>query len=106
MIRIVADELATDYTLAKKLYICFAPCEEDLVLQNALQSYESQRKEVLAQIEAIRTGFPFNAPETLNSPAKTQEYMAELQVRDRHCEEEKSELERKITELIGRQMHG
>lgn len=106
MIRIVADELATDYTLAKKLYICFAPCEEDLVLQNALQSYESQRKEVLAQIEVIRTGFPFNAPETLNSPAKTQEYMAELQVRDRHCEDEKSELERKITELIGRQMHG
>lgn len=102
----IADELATDYTLAKELYSCFAPCEEDHVIQNALESYKSQREKILAEIDRIRAGFPFNALATLNSPAKTQEYLMELQVRARQCEEERSELERKITELIGRQTHG
>lgn len=102
----VAEGLATDYTLAKELYTCFAPREEDLVIQNALHSYESQREVLHAEIDAIRRGFPFNALATLNSPAKTQEYLAELQVRARRCEEERSELERKITELMGRQTHG
>lgn len=102
----VAEGLATDYTLAKELYPCFAPREEDHVIHNALQSYESQREAVLTEIDAIRTGFPFNALATLNSPAKTQEYLAELQVRGRRCEEERSELERKITELMRRQTHG
>jgi hypothetical protein len=30
----------------------------------------------------------------------------ELQIRIKRCEEERSELERKITELMGRQTHG
>lgn len=50
----IADELATDYTLAKELYRCFAPREEDHVIQNALESYKSQREEILAEIDRIR----------------------------------------------------
>lgn len=102
----IADELATDYTLAKELYRCFAPREEDHVIQSALESYKSQREAVLTEIAGIRTGFPFNAMATLNSPTKTQEYLMELQIRARRCEEERAEVERKITELIGRQTHG
>lgn len=106
LFRSVAEGLATDYTLAKELYSCFAPREEDHVIHNALQSYESQRETVLAEIDAIRRGFPFNAQATLSDPAKTKEYLMELQIRIKRCEEERSELERKITELMGRQTHG
>lgn len=106
LFRSIADELATDYTLVKELYDCFVPMEEDRIIQNALESYEAQRQAVMTEITAIRGGFPFNALETLNDPAKTQEYLMELRIRAKRCEEEKTRLERKIAELTEGTSHG
>lgn len=106
LFRSIADEMVTDYTLAKELYQCFVPLEEDRIIQNTLDSYEAQRKDIMAEIAAIRGGFPFNALETLNDPAKIQEYLTELRFRAKHCEEEKTGLERKIEELTGRVTYG
>lgn len=97
--RTIASELATDYYLAKKLYDCFAPLEEDRVMLDALRSYDDQRQAVEDEIQQIRNGFPFNAAATMDDPAKTNAYLAELQVRASRCEEEKSELEKKIAAL-------
>ncbi len=103
--RQIAGELATDYYLAKKLYACFAKLEEDQVILDSLQDYNDQRSEVEAEIDRIRAGFPFNAVETMSSPEKTEEYLAELRVRKRNCESEKAELEKKLQDLMKGQGH-
>ena len=66
---------------------------------DALRSYNDQRQAVEDEIQQIRNGFPFNAVATMDDPAKTNAYLAELQVRASRCEEEKSELEKKIAAL-------
>lgn len=97
--RVLASELATDYLLAKKLYDCFVPLEEDRVVMDTLRSYDDQRRAVEEEIQQIRSGFPFNAVATMNDPMKSKAYLAELQVRANRCEEEKAELEKKISAL-------
>ena len=94
--RAIATEFSTDYLLAKKLYACFVPLEEDGVILDTLHGYDTQRKEVEEEIARIRVGFPFNAVATMNDPAKTQEYLAELRIRARNCEAEKASLEKQI----------
>lgn len=97
--RIIATEFSTDYLLAKKLYDCFVPLEEDLVVMDTLQGYDAQRKQVEEEIAQIRAGFPFNAVATMNDPAKTEEYLAELRIRARNCETEKAALEKQIATM-------
>ena len=103
--RELAEELSTDYRLARELYDCFVPLEEDSVVREALDGYRAQRRELEAEIEKIREGFPFNAISTLDSPAKTEEYLAELRLRARQYEEERVELEKQIAKMIGEQTH-
>ncbi len=95
-----AVALTTDYKLAKKLYPFFLPLEEDAVVRDTLESYDSQRKSVEAEISSIRAGFPFNAVSTLNDKNKVQEYLAELRIRAKQCEAEKAELEQRIEKLM------
>ena len=97
--RVIATEFSTDYLLAKKLYDCFVPLEEDLVVMDTLQGYDAQRKQVEEEIAQIRAGFPFNAVATMNDPAKTEEYLAELRIRARNCETEKAALEKQIATM-------
>ena len=94
-----ASVLTTDYKLAKHLYSFFMPLEEDIVLQDTIESYNAQRKAVEEEIASIRAGFPFNAVATLNSKSKTEEYLAELRVRAKQSEREKAELEQRIKKL-------
>lgn len=96
----IATELSTDYYLAKKLYKVFAPLEEDQIVLDMLHKYDVQRKEVEREIEQIRSGFPFNATDTLNDRNKTEEYLAELRLRSARCEREKRELETQIASLM------
>jgi hypothetical protein len=96
----IATELSTDYYLAKKLYKAFAPLEEDQIVLDMLHKYDVQRKEVEREIEQIRSGFPFNAADTLNDRNKTEEYLAELRLRSARCEREKRELETQIASLM------
>ncbi|MBQ9031180.1 MAG: hypothetical protein IJ106_06980 [Parasporobacterium sp.] len=103
--RTMADVLATDYKLAKKLYSCFLPLEEDQVVLDTLQTYEEERKYLEDQIEDIQAGFPFNARDLINDSAKIQEYLAELRVRGKQAEEEKDRLEKKIAELTEEKEH-
>lgn len=96
----VAAELSIDYHLAKKLYSFFVPLEEDFVVLDIIESYKRQRKNVMAEIDEIRRGFPFNALTMLSSSEKINEYLAELQIRKKLCETERKELEDKIEKLI------
>ena len=95
----IANVLSTDYLLAKQLYDCFIPLEEDGVVLAKLREYEAQRRDVENEIAAIRAGFPFNAVDTMNDPAKTRAYLAELAVRAKRCELEKDDLEKRIAAL-------
>lgn len=104
--REIAAELSTDYLLARQLYGCFVPLEEDAVVLDTLRSYDEQRAAVEDEIAQIRAGFPFIAAETMDDPAKTGEYLAELRVRARQCELEKAELVRRIAFLAEDAAHG
>ena len=95
----LAAELTTDYSLAKTLYDCFAPLEEDRVVRSTYLEYEEQRKQVQEEISMIRNSFPFSAVETMNSSEKTADYLAELRLRLRRAQEEQEELEKQISEL-------
>lgn len=95
-----ASALSTDYKLAKMLYPCFMPLEDDAVVLDSRETYNAQRKAVEEEIANIKSGFPFNAVETLNDKNKTEEYLAELRLRAKQSETEKSQLEKRINELI------
>ena len=101
-----AHELETDYALAKELYNCFLPAEEDRVVSSALDIYTAKRHLMEEEIEAIRKGFPFNAVEVINDPAKQEEYMLSLKLRAKQCEIETKQLKDTITELLRGTIHG
>ena len=101
-----AHELETDYALAKELYDCFLPAEEDRVVSSALDIYTAERHLVEEEIEAIRKGFPFNAVEVINDPAKQEGYMLSLKLRAKQCEIETKQLKGTITELLRGTIHG
>lgn len=95
----LAAELTTDYSLAKTLYDCFTPLEEDRVVRSTYLEYEAQRETVQEEISMIRNGFPFSAVSTMNSSEKTADYLAELRLRLRRAQEEREDLEKQISDL-------
>ena len=98
--RRIVNALSTDYLLAKQLYNRFIPLEEDGIVLATLREYEAQRSLVENEVAAVRAGFPFNAVDTMNDPEKTRQYLAELEVRAKRCEIEKSDLEKKIAHMM------
>ena len=94
-----AGELTTDYTLARTLYGCFFPSEEDGVVLNFIGDMNEKRRGLMDEINSIRAGFPFSAAETMNDPEKTQEYLLELKVRAKMCVREREKLEERIGQL-------
>ena len=101
-----AHEMETDYGLAKELYDCFLPVEEDRVVSSALDIYTAERHLVEEEIAEIRKGFPFNAAEVLSDPAKQDEYMMSLKLRAKQCENDTKQLKDTITELLRGTIHG
>jgi hypothetical protein len=101
-----AHEMETDYGLAKELYDCFLPLEEDRVVSSALDIYTAERHLVEEEIAEIRKGFPFNAAEVLSDPAKQEEYMMSLKLRAKQCEIETKQVKDTITELLRGTIHG
>ena len=67
---------------------------------DTLQRYEEERRKVDEQIKQIRSGFPFNAVETMKDSAKTEDYLAELRVRKKRSEEEIAALEKQINQMM------
>ncbi len=102
----IASYLTTDYSLAKDLYRYFIPLEDDIIISNAIRDCEVKRKEVEGEIAKIRSGFPFNAVDTMNDKVKTEEYKAELRIRARKSESEKEELLEKIKKLTEGRVNG
>lgn len=98
-----ANAMTTDYSLAKELYACFAPQEDDTVVLDMIRRYTEQREALEKEIRNIRESFPFNAEATLCSPQKTEEYLNELRIRKKTAEAEKEKLEKRIAGLIGEQ---
>ena len=104
--RKLADSLATDYTLVKKVYPAFIPLEEDQLVLEGLDQYEELYQSVDARVDEIRAGFPFNAADVINSPEKAEDYRAELRIRQKRAEEERAELEVKISNLLETNVNG
>ena len=98
--------MESDYTLARELYDCFIPAEEDRVVQSALDAYKAERHLVEDEIAAIRKGFPFNAVDVINDSAKQEEYMLSLKLRAKQCENDTKQLKDTITELLRGTIHG
>ncbi len=95
-----ADELTADYSLARTLYGCFAPTQEDKVVLEVIDELSAKRRELLDAIDAMRAGFPFNARETMDDPEKTQDYLLELKVRAKLCAREREALSGRIDRLM------
>ena len=102
----LALKMESDYTLARELYNCFIPAEEDRVVQSALDAYKAERHLVEDEIAAIRKGFPFNAVDVISDPAKQEEYMLSLKLRAKQCENDTKQLKDTITELLRGTIHG
>ncbi len=102
----MAQDMETDYGLAKLLYDCFMPMEEERVVSCAMDNYKAERKAVEEEIAEIRKGFPFNAAEVLNDPAKQEEYMMSLKLRARQCEDETKQVQDTISELLRGTING
>lgn len=94
-----ASELSVDYRLAEQVYPAFIPLEEDAVVSAFLHDCIEKQHAVQQEIETVRAAFPFNAAATLDSPKKTADYLAQLQVRAMNCRMEKAQLEKKIQRL-------
>lgn len=101
-----AAYLATDYSLAKELYPLFSPLEEDRIMSFILRDCKEKKDAVEEEIGRIRSAFPFNALETMNDPAKAEEYRAELKLRALRCEEEQKELRERIRGLTEGERNG
>lgn len=103
--RNTAAALSTDYSLAKKLYSCFSPLEQDAVMLDSLHGFDEQRRAVEKEISQIKDGFPFNAVPTMQDRAKMEEYVTELRLRAMQCQREKAILERKIAAIMEDEDH-
>lgn len=93
-------EIGVDYTLAGKLYPCYAATEAEQILLGEIERFNVTRADVEKQTETILAGFPFNALDTLEDPQKTKEYLAGLGYRKYRSEEEKAELEQRISQMM------
>ena len=99
-IRELYENLATDYTLAAKLYPYYKTFEQDGVLKSILDRYINQRQDVEKDIDSIMNSFPFNARETLNNRAMLEDYIIDLRSRFLRGEEIKAEINREIEEML------
>jgi hypothetical protein len=71
-----------------------------------LRDCKEKKDAVEEEIGRIRSAFPFNALETMNDPAKAEEYRAELKLRALRCEEEQKELRERIRGLTEGERNG
>lgn len=96
----IARALNRDYALAGKVFSMIRPTEEQAGLQSRLKEYESMRLSLEADIRKIQESFPFNAEDTINDEAKKQEYLQDLALRKRNCQEKMTALSSEIETLL------
>lgn len=96
----LAETLSADYTLAKQLYPCFEPSQQDAVLCAAAERYTAQREEVEKEIEQLRQSFPLTAQATLADPEKTKAYLEQLALRKLRALDAQRTLTQKINRLM------
>lgn len=102
----ISDLLSADYTLAKSLYGMFTPLESDKVLMDSMRECKTQSEALMESIEKMKEEFPFNAKEILRDQAKQDEYLGQLKMRQKQCEDARQELTRKIEKMTGVADHG
>ncbi len=69
-------------------------------------SFRTPSIKISSFVNVISNGFPFNAVEVLNDPAKQEEYMMSLKLRAKQCEIETNQVKDTITELLRGTIHG
>lgn len=97
-----ADErFTTDYTLAAELYKSFVPTSEEAAIQEEWTRCKQSIDEIMRDIEALKTHFPYTAAETLSDPDKLNEYKAGLEHRLYEASKERARLTDEITRMKG-----
>ena len=97
----IVEHFMEDYSLAKEVFECFAPIEEDGILLSTKQQYEAREQGIWLEIEKIKSSFPFIAKETLQNEEMTKEYLKTLESRMNSCNERLTDLNGQITEMLG-----
>lgn len=96
----IARALNRDYALAGKVFSMIRPTEEQAGLQSRLKEYKSMRLSLEEDIRKIQESFPFNAEVTINDEAKKQEYLQDLALRKRNCQEKMTALSSEIETML------
>lgn len=91
----------TDYTLARELLSCFCLPDKSYALVDRCRSLTDAALSAAGEIEKMKTMFPFNAAEILQSGEKTAEYISELNFRKRKAEDEVRYCNKRIENLTG-----
>ena len=94
------EHLKEDYSLAKELFSNFCASEDDIILKQQLEKYRAALDSAMAEVEEIRSSFPFTAADMLSDPDKTAAYMEELTHRLRTAEAECERLRNEIKIMI------
>jgi len=98
---VLAEQLATDYRLAKEIFACFEQTEDDLIFLRLDKQYNAEREQYLAEIENMLSAFPFNAKRTLDNKNLVNQYIEDLKLRLKLAEKNTSELTDEIITLTG-----
>lgn len=103
-----ADERFTiDYTLVSDLYKNFIPTSEEAAIQEEWTRYKQKIDKVMADMDALKTVFPYTAAETLSDPNKLAEYKSELEHRLFESSKERVRLTNEIERMKeGAVQHG
>lgn len=96
----IARALNRDYALVEKVFSMIRPTEEQAGLQSRLKEYKSMRLSLEEDIRKIQESFPFNAEVTINDEAKKQEYLQDLALRKRNCQEKMTALSSEIETML------
>lgn len=94
------QEHTTDYSLAAEIYSSFKAFEKDASIQEEGIRYRRRAEDVMAEIEMIRSGFPFNAAEMLADPEKLEAYKEKLNQRLHAATAEREQRTRTIRAMI------
>lgn len=97
----VSDMLGTDFALAKSLFDMFEPIESDEILKKSIGGCQDQCVPLQAEIEKMKSEFPFSAKEMLRDQALLNGYLDQLLQRQKNSDEAKKELEQKIEKMMG-----
>ncbi|MCD7845383.1 MAG: hypothetical protein LUG57_05950 [Oscillospiraceae bacterium] len=93
-------DYSTDYAAASQIYGAFCPTAEEAAIQEEWTRCRQEISAVMAEMERLRSVFPYTAAEMLSSPDKIEAYKEDLAYRLRTASAERQRREREIQEML------